>query len=44
MASATDLTANVRQVRIGLVLAILTIAYGFGLGGLFGFIEDDMKG
>ncbi|HDZ20832.1 hypothetical protein LCGC14_0366670 [marine sediment metagenome] len=38
------LLKNISHVRIGLVLALLTIAFGFFLGGAFGLWEDSMKG
>lgn len=31
-------------MKIGIFLALLTLAYGFGLGGVFGAFEDDIKG
>ena len=31
-------------VRLGLILAIITILYGFLLGGFFGLAEDGIKG
>ncbi|MDP7422014.1 MAG: hypothetical protein QGH40_09040 [bacterium] len=36
--------ANMRQVRYGLLLVLITLLYGFGLGGVFGLFEDDIKG
>ena len=32
------------SVRIGILLALLTLLYGFGLGGAFGAFEDNIKG
>lgn len=34
---------NLRTVRYGLILALLTIVYGFGLGIVFGVYEGDIK-
>ena len=31
---------NLRSMRWGLVLALLTLAYGFGLGAAFGAAEE----
>jgi len=36
--------SRLRDVRWGLMLSLLTILLGFGLGGLFGGIEDTLKG
>jgi len=35
---------DLASVRIGIVLSLLTLLYGFGLGGAFGAFEDDIKG
>jgi len=35
---------DLASVRIGIVLALLTLLYGFGLGGAFGAFEDNIKG
>ena len=35
---------DLANVRIGIVLALLTLLYGFGLGGAFGAFEDNIKG
>jgi len=35
---------DLTSVRIGIVLALLTLLYGFGLGGAFGAFEDNIKG
>jgi len=35
---------NLKELRIGLLLAVLTIVYGFGLGVTFGVFEDNIKG
>lgn len=40
----TDLHSRLRDVRWGLLLSLLTILFGFGLGGLFGAIEDTLIG
>ena len=34
---------RLRPLAPGLVLALLTLCFGFGLGGAFGAIEDSMK-
>ncbi len=36
-------TVNLRTVRLGLVLSVFAICFGFVLGGLFGAIEDTLK-
>lgn len=36
-------TVDLRTVRLGLVLSIFAICFGFVLGGLFGAIEDTLK-
>ena len=38
------MTLDLGSVRIGIVLALLTLVYGFGLGGAFGAFEDNIKG
>ncbi|GAB64207.1 MAG: hypothetical protein DWB56_06285 [Candidatus Jettenia sp.] len=35
---------QLRQLRVGMILALLTLLYGFGLGAAFGTAEDGMKG
>ncbi len=35
--------ARMKVVRIGLVLSLLTILFGFGLGGVFGAAEKNVK-
>jgi hypothetical protein len=35
---------DLASVRIGIVLALLTLLYGFSLGGAFGAFEDNIKG
>ncbi len=32
------------EMRLGTALALLTLLYGFGLGGTFGAFEDNIKG
>ncbi len=34
---------NLVNVRYGLLLAIITLVYGFGLGGSFGAFEENIK-
>jgi len=38
------MTLDLTNVRIGIALALLTLLYGFGLGGAFGAFEDNIKG
>ena len=38
------MTFDLGSVRIGIVLALTTLLYGFGLGGAFGAFEDNIKG
>jgi hypothetical protein len=38
------LHTNLRQVRVGVLLSLLCVLFGFGLGGLFGGAEDTLKG
>ena len=38
------MTFDLSSVRIGIVLALLTLLYGFSLGGAFGAFEDNIKG
>ena len=35
---------DLTSVRIGIFLALLTLLYGFSLGGAFGAFEDNIKG
>lgn len=35
---------SLRPMRAGLVLSLLTVLFGFGLGGVFGAFEDSLKG
>ncbi len=35
---------QLKVMRIGFGFALLTVLYGFGLGGVFGGFEDDIKG
>ncbi len=39
-----EFAARMKVVRIGLVLSLLTILFGFGLGGVFGAAEKNVKG
>jgi len=39
-----EFARRLRASRWGAVLALLTILFGFGLGGLFGALEDVLKG
>ncbi|MCF6157959.1 MAG: hypothetical protein E3K32_05175 [wastewater metagenome] len=39
-----DYFYQVRQLWIGIVLALLTLFYGFGMGAAFGVVEDGLKG
>lgn len=41
--SAASLSAALRPVRFGVLLSLLTILFGFGLGGVFGAAEDSLK-
>ncbi|NIT55204.1 MAG: hypothetical protein GWN00_02825 [Aliifodinibius sp.] len=34
---------NLIPMKIGILLALLTLTYGFGLGGVFGAFEEDIK-
>lgn len=36
--------ANLKQMRVGMVLVLLSLMYGFGLGIYFGVFEDQIKG
>jgi hypothetical protein len=38
------MTPDLGSVRIGIALALLTLLYGFSLGGAFGAFEDNIKG
>ena len=40
----TNFHESLKTMRIGIVFALLTLIFGFGLGGLFGAIEDELKG
>lgn len=40
----TDILSALKEVRLGLLLAVLTLVYGFGLGMTFGIAEDGIKG
>ncbi len=39
-----ELYDNLKEMRVGLILSLLTIAFGFGLGAFFGAFEKDLKG
>lgn len=39
-----ELRGSLVNMRIGIIFALLTLIYGFGLGGVFGAFEDDIKG
>jgi len=36
--------SQLKIMRIGIGFALFTLLYGFGLGGIFGAFEDDLKG
>jgi hypothetical protein len=38
------LVKNMVSVRYGILLAVITLLYGFGLGGAFGVFEGNIKG
>lgn len=38
------LTNRLKDVKWGILFSMLTILYGFGMGGVFGAMEDDLKG
>ena len=38
------MTLDLAPLRIGIVLSLLTLLFGFGLGGAFGAFEDNIKG
>ena len=38
-----DLASDLRALRWGITFSLLTIMFGFGMGGAFGFLEDSMK-
>jgi hypothetical protein len=40
----TDYTSRLRPLRIGLLAALLSIVFGWGLGGVFGAAEASVKG
>lgn len=42
--SANEFRANLRVARFGVVLSLLTIFFGYGLGGLYGGMEDAVRG
>lgn len=38
------MTMDLTNLRIGIVLSLITLLFGFGLGGAFGAFEDGIKG
>jgi hypothetical protein len=38
-----DPASDLRALRWGITSSLLTIMFGFGMGGAFGFLEDSMK-
>jgi hypothetical protein len=38
------MSLDLAQLRIGIVLSLITLLFGFGLGGAFGAFEDSIKG
>jgi len=44
MTAPTGSLDRIRPLRVGILLALLGIALGFGLGGAFGAVEDSIKG
>ena len=38
------MTTDLTQLRIGITLSLITLLFGFGLGGAFGAFEDAIKG
>ena len=39
----TSITESIRSVKFGVLLALFTIVFGFGMGIAFGAFEDDIK-
>ncbi len=39
-----EIIEKIKVVRIGVILSLLTLLFGFVLGGLFGAIESKIKG
>ncbi len=37
-------TKDLLSMKFGILLALVTLIYGFGLGGVFGVFEDTIKG
>jgi len=37
------MTIDLSHLRVGILLALLTLLYGFSLGGVFGAFEDNIK-
>lgn len=44
MSDLANSSQRIRTLRVGFLFALLSIAFGFGLGGAFGAIEDTIKG
>jgi len=44
MTSPSHPTDRIRPLRVGILFALLAIFFGFGLGGLFGAMESQIKG
>ncbi|GAA4837684.1 hypothetical protein [Algivirga pacifica] len=42
--TSTTIHSRLQEVKFGLILSLLTILFGFGMGGVFGAMEDDIKG
>lgn len=43
MAETIDASERLRPMRVGVTLAVLSIVFGFGLGGVFGLFEHPIK-
>ena len=35
---------GLKKMKLGVLFALLSLLYGFGLGGVFGVAEDSIKG
>jgi hypothetical protein len=44
MTSNSSPADRIRPLRVGILFALLAVGFGFGLGGAFGAIEDQIKG
>lgn len=42
--SVSSFSGRLREVRWGVALSLLTILFGFAVGGAFGILEESMKG